>query len=141
MNLCVECKHCAQFDGYAMACTKEWKSPVVADTQRAFLHCIDLRSTEWACGAKGRGFERKADKPVVDWAAMPRWINFVARDEEEGWHGFSHKPHLVGAYNEWYVNDELGDDKENIMLDIPWPWAPQWAGDWRESLVERPEGV
>lgn len=75
---------------------------------------------------------RHAQRPVVDWSVMPAWAKWVAMDEDGNWHYFEKKPE-IGGYNiggkEW-----VGD-----YHNFPREYWPKYSGDWRNSLVERPE--
>jgi hypothetical protein len=69
------------------------------------------------------------NKPVIDWDSMPAWANFVAMDSSGGWWWYEKEPSMgrIMWTNEFLYYDE-----------IPKKYAPEWDGDWRNSLIERP---
>ena len=72
------------------------------------------------------------DKPEVDWSAMPRWAEWVAMDKDGEWTFFSAKPSMdIGC---WWSDGDV-----TYLAEIPPSYAPKWDGDWRDSLVRRPE--
>lgn len=70
------------------------------------------------------------DAPEVDWPAMPKWAKAVAMDKGGKWYWHSEKPVVDGP---WWLPDS-GD-----YGSIPPKYAPKWSGDWKQSLVLRPE--
>jgi hypothetical protein len=73
------------------------------------------------------------NKPVIDWATMPAWANFVAMDSIGGWRWYKNKPELfLFRDNHFFGN--------NCVVNgvIPKEYAPKWEGDWKDSLTERP---
>lgn len=69
-----------------------------------------------------------AEKPVVDWAAMPAWFNWAAMDKSGDWYC-----HITKPDNEVDLWTSLSE------LRIPEQFSPQFSGDWKDSLVERPK--
>jgi hypothetical protein len=71
-------------------------------------------------------------KPVVDWSAMPAWAVAVAMDDDSVWY--------------WYDSIPENDGKHDWLLQvgyynglIPPSYKPKFDGDWKDSLVTRPE--
>lgn len=65
-----------------------------------------------------------------DWSVLPPWMNWIAKDSDDNWWAFSHKPFLTKSI--WETN---GDG-----LSIPPNYAPKnFTGDWTKSLHERPQ--
>lgn len=76
------------------------------------------------------------DKPVVDWAAMPAWANWVAMDENgRAWYWYVFHPIIDTEDEIW---SDLAHEKEFFGL-VPSKYAPSFSGDWKDSLVERPK--
>ena len=77
---------------------------------------------------------RPITRPVVDWSVMPAWAKWVAQGCT-GWFWFTGKPaqhDTAGCYcNEEESGSEFGF--------IPDEHAPTYTGDWKNSLVGRPE--
>jgi len=69
-----------------------------------------------------------AEKPVVNWGAMPAWVNYVAMDECGEWLGYSTEPTL----HEWHWADV---ESFSIHED----YYPEYTGPWKDSLMERPQ--
>lgn len=70
----------------------------------------------------------QAEKPVVDWAAMPAWANWVAMDEDGEWGWFKDSPRRCHSYWGGFYGHR-----------IPNGYTPSFSGDWQDSLVERPK--
>lgn len=72
---------------------------------------------------------RPAQRPIVDWSVMPAWAKWVCVNEDGYWYWSAGKPELTpdGWMSEWQEGA------------IPEQFAPKYTGDWRNSLVERPE--
>lgn len=73
---------------------------------------------------------RPAQRPVVDWSVMPAWAKYIAQDECGDWWWSENKPE---ARNSVWLHDGGMDGT------IPLSYRPKYTGDWRNSLVERPE--
>lgn len=74
------------------------------------------------------------DAPVVDWAAMPAWANWVAQNKESGWFGYPNDPKICEDADMWLMSgSQVG------CFHIPESHAPSFSGNWRDSLVQRPE--
>ena len=68
------------------------------------------------------------ERPEVDWAAMPAWMDWAAMDADGRWYCYPSTPVTQdSAY--WYA--------ANYVV-IPSDYAPKWVGDWKDSLVVRP---
>jgi len=70
------------------------------------------------------------DAPEVDWSAMPKWARWVAMDEDGAWFWYQHKPERSDRYFSALSEEGV----------IPFIYAPDWDGDWKDTLVERPKG-
>lgn len=77
---------------------------------------------QWECKQPG--------KPVVDWSLYSRWHKWAAMDADGAWHSYLHKPECTRI---------CFDNDESEYQYIPSEYAPQFSGDWTESLCERPE--
>lgn len=73
------------------------------------------------------------DKPDVPWDDYAKWWRFVAMDKGGQWWGYKNKP-TIATINEW-----LGHDSYYISTRINPEHTPKFTGDWKESLVERPD--
>ena len=60
--------------------------------------------------------------------ALPEWANWVAMDGNGKWYWFDGEPRAVDRLVVWALNTLYGE--------IPAAYAPDWTGDWRDSLVE-----
>lgn len=74
------------------------------------------------------------DNPVVDWSKMPAWANYVTQGHLGDWCWWTHKPCL--EYGHW-CGTPAPPEWANPGV-IPKKYQPQWSGDWKDSLVERP---
>lgn len=74
------------------------------------------------------------DKPNCDklWPLLPPWIKYLAMDKDYGWFAYTLKPSL-GDFHAWNV---IGNE---YYFKIPSEHVPIYSGDWKDSLVERPE--
>lgn len=75
---------------------------------------------------------------VFPWADMPKWVNFVAKDDDEDVLGFMLAPMIDRSYRWW-----SHDTEDDYAAAIPHEYLPQWYLDlpFAESLIERPEEV
>lgn len=73
---------------------------------------------------------RPAQRPVVDWSVMPAWAKWVAMDNGGIWCWYTDEPSINDRH---YVVDN------GIYGTIPREHAPTYTGDWKNSLVGRPE--
>ena len=73
---------------------------------------------------------RPAQRPVVDWSVMPAWAKWVAVDKSGTWCWYTDEPSINDRH---YVVDN------GIYGTIPREHAPTYTGDWKNSLVGRPE--
>lgn len=70
------------------------------------------------------------DRPEVDWSAMPKWAEWYAIDGN--------------GIPRWF-NGRMPSIKDDIWVNyelwgvVPFEYAPKWSGDWKDSLVKRPE--
>lgn len=78
---------------------------------------------------------RPIPRPVVDWSVMPAWAKWVAMDDEGSWHWYVYKPYTEEYETGWY----LGSGSIHDYAKIPKDHSPTYTGDWKNSLVERPE--
>lgn len=72
------------------------------------------------------------DAPEVEWAAMPKWANYVSKDSSGNWNYSIREPYIESGESEWMIRD-------GCFSQIPNSYCPKWSGDWRQSLVKRPE--
>lgn len=67
------------------------------------------------------------DIPIVNWAAMPAWCNYVAMDADGVWGIYTDKPITIDCYwsskNRWSIPEE---------------YYPIFTGNWKDSLAKRP---
>jgi len=71
-------------------------------------------------------------KPVVEWAALPAWAKWVAQDSDGRWFYFA------SPVAPWMTEIEWVDPRQ-VYARIPEGYEPKWEGDWKDSLVKRPE--
>lgn len=75
-----------------------------------------------------------ATKPSIDWVQVsPEW-KWLAKDEKGIGYLFTSKPYRTDAY--WTLRDSTASAKATTFASFQ-----RGDCDWRESLVERPEGV
>ncbi len=70
------------------------------------------------------------EAPVVDWSKMAAWFKFAALDHNSRWWAYTQKPTCGDFY--WIA---VGNES---AVEIPAGFAPQFKGDWKDSLAERP---
>lgn len=70
------------------------------------------------------------EKPVVNWAAMPAWANYVARDNNGKWYHYENEP---------LAEDGQFTNRSGWSAEIPSGYWPTYTGDWRNSKVQRPQ--
>ena len=68
------------------------------------------------------------EPPVVNWAPLPVWAQYIAQNENGVWWWFPERPEIL--YDAW--------TRRNGGR-IPEEYAPSYSGPWWESLVERPK--
>ena len=73
----------------------------------------------------------KPDKEIF--STLPPWIKWVAKDEDRTWWGYTGEPYIDLDKEEW-DNQKNG---KHIATIIPPEYAPQWDGDWKDSLIGR----
>ncbi len=73
---------------------------------------------------------RPITRPVVDWSVMPAWAKWVSLSPSGKWYWTTLKPTLTHAA--WNSENEY-------FGEIPKDHAPTYTGDWKNSLVGRPE--
>lgn len=69
------------------------------------------------------------DKPEVNWSAMPAWAEWVAMDFDGQWFWFKEQPDQ--GSKRWICDGPFGP--------IPSSYTPTFSGDWKDSLVQRPQ--
>ena len=76
------------------------------------------------------------DKPDCSnlWPLLPPWIKWLAMRDTGEWRGYTYKPVMKSAY--W---DGSVPDSWKWYITIPKDYAPIYSGDWKDSLVERPQ--
>lgn len=72
------------------------------------------------------------DKPEIDWSLYPSWVKAVAMDKNRVWYTYIATPIIWDGENFW-------DSSARTSTQILHEYAPKWVGDWRNSLVVRPE--
>jgi len=77
--------------------------------------------------------EEKEQELIVDWSKVPEQYKWAAMDENEIVFVYSREPFQMG--NLWASRSEAGFIDPNYALSKPSP------DKWRESLIQRPEGV
>jgi len=78
------------------------------------------------------------DKPDCTklWPLLPPWIKYLAMDSEGKWYGFTGMPHTI--VTKWVCTQHT-EEQGTTWLYIPKDYAPIYSGDWKDSLVERPQ--
>jgi hypothetical protein len=69
------------------------------------------------------------EKPVVNWAAMPAWAQWLAMNGDGVWEYYEEEP-CINATNPFWSGPSSR---------IPPSHAPTYTGDWRNSKVQRPQ--
>lgn len=95
------------------------------DESRWFRHDIDYMDTNFT-------LEKPKAKPIVDWSTISPWFKYVAMDRNDIWFMFKTAPTINNNF--WKNYDCIHDP----YLRIPDEYAPKFDGDWKDSLVERP---
>lgn len=88
----------------------------------------------WIAGTIYRALPAPVVKPPVDptiWRFLPKWVTHMAMDADKAWWGFGSKPDIFDTY--WNVKRDIHDLDQFVL--------PTEGFDWRDSLVERPEGM
>lgn len=67
------------------------------------------------------------------WPLLPPWIKYLAQDKDGIWLGHMYKPDLKGCCWESSANSWMW------YITIPQEYQPIFEGDWKDSLVERPQ--
>ncbi len=80
---------------------------------------------------------RRRILPLVSWADMPRWAKFVSMDSNGDWFWWDTKPSVK---NLSWQHDKMHEFSSYQMM-IPPEFQPSFSGSWKDSLVERKEGV
>lgn len=75
-------------------------------------------------------------KPSIDWSHVSPLYNFLAVDDDEYAHLYQHKPFI--RHGDW---EDPTDRKVYAPRASTFASYKRGDCDWRESLVERPEGV
>lgn len=70
------------------------------------------------------------------WPLLPPWIKWIAQDEDGDWRGHMYKPDLMSS---WWDASATNDDGWKWYITIPKEYHPIFEGDWKNSLVERPQ--
>lgn len=72
-------------------------------------------------------------EPVTfDWSCLPAWLNWIAIDDDDEWYAYPGMPSQSKRLSYW--------DGDKDLL-IPEDYAPKgYTGDWKDSLMQRPEG-
>lgn len=102
-------------------------------TSMVYVENIGVRESTTSCGEPFRiidKIERQHARPVVDWSVMPAWAKWVAVDKSGTWCWYTDEPSINDRH---YVVDN------GIYGTIPREHAPTYTGDWKNSLVGRPE--
>lgn len=94
-----------------------WASDGNSDIYKAQQDTFDLVS-EWK------------DTPIVYWAAMPAWCDYVAMDADGVWGCYAGYPQINNYAYKWMAPGRI---------NIPKEYHPVFTGDWKDSLVERNE--
>lgn len=68
------------------------------------------------------------------WPLLPPWIKYLAMDKDGVWYGHDKKPGLGGCA--WLICEPR---HRQIYVCIPPDYNPTFDGDWKDSLIERPE--
>jgi hypothetical protein len=73
------------------------------------------------------------EEPVTfDWSCLPAWMDWIAMDDDDEWYAYPGMPSQSKRLSYW--------DGDKDLL-IPEDYAPKgYTGDWKDSLMQRPEG-
>lgn len=102
-------------------------------TSTVYVENIGVRESTTSCGEPFKiitHIPRPITRPVVDWSVMPAWAKWVCGTKEHCWLWLSEKPTLEEGY--WAI-------PKGWSGGIPGEYRPTYDGDWKNSLVERPE--
>ncbi|MBU3661196.1 MAG: hypothetical protein FGM14_15090 [Flavobacteriales bacterium] len=70
------------------------------------------------------------EEPIIDWDAMPRWIDWVAMDESGKWYCYENEP--IKSMTSW-------DRPTGLFHKIPQEYYPKNAPtDWKQCKFKRP---
>ena len=111
------------------------------------VHGAVLKESNWiAIDWAGVEFKpaEKADYDIIGpwtdklncdklWPLLPPWIKYLAMDANNEWYSYSLKPY-AGLSSNWFHNS-----LECSVCYVPKDYAPIYSGDWKDSLVERPQ--
>ena len=70
-------------------------------------------------------------KTEYDWDSYPKWVKYVAVDDDMEVWGYSHKPYAVEQSGCWTTGNE--SHHKNIQL------GHVYMPDWKSSLQRRPK--
>jgi hypothetical protein len=78
----------------------------------------------------------KPAPPVINWSAMPEWLNAAVQWSSGTWEAFDIPPvqHTYSTGSKWWDTT-----KTRLRCTIPAEYAPKdYKGQWQDSLVVRP---
>lgn len=76
--------------------------------------------------------EEWKEAPIVDWSLYAKWHKWMAKDKDDCWFVFWSKPYA--GHTRYASNDGMYEQ-------IPSEYSPQFTGDWKDSLIERPQSI
>ena len=106
-------------------------------TSMLYVENIGVRESTTSCGEPFKiiaNIPRPITRPVVDWSVMPAWAKWVAQGYT-GWFWFTEKPTAQDDVESYCNTEESGSE----FGFIPEEHEPTYTGDWKNSLVGRPE--
>lgn len=117
--------HRALIDQYELC--QEWEIGSRDGTNWVELH--DEPTFETDCS-----YRLKQSSPIVDWSAMPSWVEWVAMHQDGRWEHFEGtEPFTIDDGDGGWWSQDAG-----CSGIIPEGYAPKFTGDWKQSKVRRP---
>lgn len=79
-------------------------------------------------------YEEPKTKPSIDWSHVNKDYKYMATDEDGDTHLYNKKPYIED-YGVWNVSSGFCKSAEAFVSFVP------GTCNWKDSLVERPEGI
>jgi hypothetical protein len=80
--------------------------------------------------------EEWKDAPAVDWSKLPAWAQWVAMDSTGTWRYFERQP---TAYHSGWLSTDRSPTGCDYSSRIHESHLPGFSGEWKDSLVRRPQ--
>jgi hypothetical protein len=76
------------------------------------------------------GWQPYVEPVTFDWSCLPPWMNYISMDKDGVWSAYVVEPKIAKGY---WMNE--------VFLQIVRDYEPKgYTGDWKDSIMQRPEG-